>query len=98
LKKIKDCPTPTKFPKYLQKAFKTSPHKITSSEKIFLWNWKQFFSTGIRSLKNFSQHRAFYFKLDSLQQPVMFYKKTLSDLTWCGYEGSLVSGNFFFLI
>jgi hypothetical protein len=36
--------------------------------------------------------RAFLVKCDGLDEPELFYKKHMLELTWLGFEGSLIQG------
>jgi hypothetical protein len=58
---------------------------------------RDFFSTigladNVRSIKNLSGFQAFLIKANNLDQPELFFKKSILDLTWLGFEGSLNQG------
>jgi hypothetical protein len=42
-----------------------------------------------------SSFQAFLIKCDEFDQPEIFFKKNILDLTWLGFEGSLTQGIFF---
>lgn len=92
LKKREPCEIPTKFPKYVQKAFNKSRSQPTCRSVLFVFDWKGFLAGKLRSLKYLNQFRAFQFKLDALNQPVIFVKKSALDLEWTGFEGSFNHG------
>jgi hypothetical protein len=46
----------------------------------------------MRFIKNLTAFRAFMIKCDSFDQLELFYKKNILDLTWLGFEGSLIQG------
>jgi hypothetical protein len=48
---------------------------------------------NIRSIKNLSGFRAFLIKLNNLDQPELFFQKSILDLTWLGFEGCLIQPN-----
>lgn len=100
LKKMKNCQTPAKFPKFVLKGFRKSPRKPSFRKDPIFWDWKSFFGEEIRQLENLASFRAFLIKCDELDQPVLFYKKNILELTWLGFEGSLRQGiflkNYFF--
>jgi hypothetical protein len=91
-KKLKNCQTPEKFPKFVKKAFRNTRTKPTFNSSPFFWDWKTFFSGSTRSIKNITNFRAFRFTLNSLDAPTLFYKKTILDASWLGFEASLTQG------
>ncbi len=97
LKKVKDCPTPEKFPGFVSKSFTKTNQKPLFRPNPLFWNWKQYMAGNIRSIKNLGGFRAFLIKLNSLSQPELFFKKSMLDLQWLGFEGSTSQGTFFFV-
>jgi hypothetical protein len=92
LKTFKDCEIPDKFPKFVMKSFKKCPHKPLFQGDPIFWDWKSYFGDNMRSIKNLTAFRAFMIKCDSFDQPELFYKKNILDLTWLGFKGSLIQG------
>jgi hypothetical protein len=66
-----------------------SPQASFPKDPIF-WDWKSYFGDNVKSIKNLTVFRAFMIKCDSFDQPELFYKKNILDLTWLGFEGSLI--------
>jgi hypothetical protein len=96
LKTLKNCETPDKFPKFVLKSFGKSPNKPAFYTNPLIWDWKNFFGDRIRSIKNLSAFWAFLIKCDELNQPELFYKKNILELTWLGFEGSFNQGKHLF--
>jgi hypothetical protein len=89
LKTFKNCEIPDKFPKCYKELSEVSPQASFLRDPIF-WDWKSYFGDNLRSIKNFTAFQAFIIKCDGLNQPELFYKKNILDLTWLGFEGSLI--------
>lgn len=90
--------TPEKFPNFVQKAFKRTQNRLAFNSTPFIWDWKQWFEGKIRSIKNLTAFRAFLFRLDNYDNPVFFYKKTILDLAWSGFDGSSQGLFIYFLL
>jgi hypothetical protein len=97
LKTLKNCETPNKFPKFVLKGFQKSLHKPNFHKDPLFWDWKSFFLGNIQSIQNMSSFRAFLIKCDEFDQPEIFFKKNILDLTWLGFEGSLIQGILFII-
>jgi hypothetical protein len=91
-KKRKDCETPDQFPKFTLKSFQKSPNKPRFCKDPSFWDWKGYLVGNIRSIKNLSGFRAFLIKTNNLDQPELFFQKSILNLTWLGFEGSLNQG------
>jgi hypothetical protein len=92
LKSLKDCQIPDQFPKFALKSFRKCPNKPQFRKDPTFWDWKEYLADNIRSIKNLSGFRAFLIKLNNLDQPELFFQKSILDLTWLGFEGSLNQG------
>jgi hypothetical protein len=92
LKTIKDCEIPDKFPKFVMKSFKQCPYKPLFRKNPLIWDWKSYFGNNVRSIKNLTGFRAFLVKCDGLDEQELFYKKHMLELTWLGFERSLIQG------
>jgi hypothetical protein len=80
LKKIKNCPTPKKFPSFVGKSFTKCPQKPVFHLDPLFWNWKEFLAGNLRSIRNLADFWAFLIKCNSLDQPELFKKKSILDL------------------
>lgn len=77
-----------KFPKFVKKAFKKTRIQVSFDANPYFWDWKSWFNGQIRSIKNLNAFRAFLFKQDPFGNPVFFYKKTIRDMAWLGFDGT----------
>jgi hypothetical protein len=92
LKSLKDCQIPDQFSKFALKSFHKCPNKPQFRKDPTFWDWKKYLADNIRSIKNLSGFRAFLIKLNNFDQPELFFQKSILDLTWLGFEGSLNQG------
>lgn len=91
-KKTEDCPIPTDFPSFIKKAFQKTNERPQINQTLLVWDWKTFFKEHSRKLKQFKDFRAFKFVLDKDGEMVMFYKQSILDATWIGFDGGQAQG------
>jgi hypothetical protein len=64
-----------------QKFYQMPQKPVFYLDPLF-WNWKEFLVGNLRSILNLAGFQAFLNKCDSLDQPELFYKKSILDLWW----------------
>jgi hypothetical protein len=94
-KKTDNCPTMDKFPNFITSCFKKDvQNRPSTSSKVYTWNWKQWLEPNQRDISQFVDFRAFKFCKNPLGMSVMFYKASILDNSWRGYQESLTEGPF----
>ena len=81
----------------VKKAFLKTAERPRINDSILVWDWKSYFGPHIRPLKAFKDFRAFKFQLDKDNDAVFFYKKSILDAIWNGFEDSQTEGITFYI-
>ena len=94
-KKTENCLVPDEFTKMVKKAFVTTALRPAITSNLLVFDWKSFFDPQLREMRLFKNFRAFKFLVNRANEPVFFYKASILDANWLGFEKSEVQGIYF---
>jgi hypothetical protein len=97
-KKTEMCPTMALFPRFIAACFQYIPTRPECTTKVLNWDWKGWIEPELRDISQFVGFRAFKFCVNQVSLPVMFYRASILDKVWRGFNESHLEGSLLIFI